>query len=364
MIGFKKKELLNSSSFSKIYLAEPDTGTPRDFMTRYLQGVQRPLPAQFVVKIVSGQDEHLFKRETKTLAALQQISPMHFVGLYDTALCVNTRKETPAVTLVMCLELADCDLYDARDKYDLSSMLVQRMTRDVASGLHIMHSAGLIHTDIKPENIFFIRSPGHPDTESALQEYGAGTGGHRFVIADFDTCQPMNESLNRRVGTSKFKAPELCMRLDYTPAIDIWSLGMVYFEALTGKSLIEKSEGDSMSGSLSASMSSCSSSDDELPTFIEEIAQMEFYFGSMPVGMQVSPVHYTGGAGCPNCSDAFEAAEDSCLKYPSFEGKSLLDRMKKIDNHAQHVAFVMWLAHMNPHLRPTADQVAALKIIQ
>jgi serine/threonine protein kinase len=349
----KKQKLIHSGSFSEVHLATPDP-SPKAYFTRYLNDLHGALPPKFAAKIVAAADEHLFKREVRVLAALQQISPAHFIRLYDTMICVEPGKKTQTVSLVMCLELATCDLYELSEEYRLAPCVVQRMIREVAAGLHVMHTAGYIHTDIKPENIFFISNE---DLQASLDAYASQSAGPRFVIADFDTCQTQGKPLNKRVGTTCFKAPELCMRLDYTSAIDIWSLGMLYFEALTGKGLIKV---DSPSESLSASSSS---SDDMLPWFIEEIAQMEFYFGKMPVGLLVSPAHYTGGGDCPNCSAPFTATKDSELKHGAFTGVPLTERLKKIDNSPQHAAFVSWLAQMNPLQRPSAEEVANSRII-
>jgi serine/threonine protein kinase len=103
--------------------------------------------------------------------------------------------------------------------------MVVRMGIDVASGLSAMHQVDAIHRDIKPSNILF-DNQGHAK------------------IADLGLAQvPGGPSLRSKLsqplphpGTPGYMSPEQANSNNYlTPASDIFSLGSVLFEALTGR---------------------------------------------------------------------------------------------------------------------------------
>ena len=89
----------------------------------------------------------------------------------------------------------------------------------IASGLNHLHGIGIQHRDIKPQNILWKK------TDSNL----------RFVISDFDLGHiPENESLHKPwYGSLGWCAPELWNLQDRTDAVDIFSLGCVFYFVLT-----------------------------------------------------------------------------------------------------------------------------------
>ena len=92
---------------------------------------------------------------------------------------------------------------------------------ETASGLASAHAAGIIHRDVKPANIMLTR-------EGIVK------------VADFGIAQvPDHESkltaTGQFLGTPGYLSPEVCMGEPYDNRSDIFSLGVVYFEMLTGR---------------------------------------------------------------------------------------------------------------------------------
>ncbi|KAG8414993.1 hypothetical protein J3458_008880 [Metarhizium acridum] len=93
--------------------------------------------------------------------------------------------------------------------------------RQVIRGLNYLHTKGIIHRDLKPENILLAYSP--------------KIAYHRVMLSDFATSAvPRRSRMKTFVGTANYQAPELYdSQSAQTPAIDIWSLGIVAIIMLT-----------------------------------------------------------------------------------------------------------------------------------
>src|SRR5258708_35359823 len=89
----------------------------------------------------------------------------------------------------------------------------------VADGLAHAHAAGLVHRDIKPENILFT-----PNLTPRLADFG---------IARIISKAPLTED-GVLVGTITYLSPEACRGDTIGPQSDLWSVGVVLFEMLTG----------------------------------------------------------------------------------------------------------------------------------
>jgi len=153
---------------------------------------------------------HRFLREAETAAHLQH---PHILPLIDFG------DEAGMPYLVM--QYADGDTLEKRlESGPLPVADVVCILAEVAGALDHAHARGIIHRDIKPGNILF------DDRGSAL-------------LADFGIARLMNadEHLTAAggfLGTAAYASPEQCRGEELTPASDIYSLGVVLFEMLTG----------------------------------------------------------------------------------------------------------------------------------
>jgi serine/threonine protein kinase len=96
----------------------------------------------------------------------------------------------------------------------------------MADALTAAHEAGIIHRDFKPSNVILIRS--------AI--------GQKAVVTDFGLARsslPESDSslteAGQMVGTLAYMAPEQLTHGEVTPSTDVYALGLVIYEMLTGR---------------------------------------------------------------------------------------------------------------------------------
>ncbi|CUM45417.1 unnamed protein product [Debaryomyces fabryi] len=111
---------------------------------------------------------------------------------------------------------------------------IKKIMSTLADVLRYLHDdEGIIHRDIKPSNVYFESE----DSPPVLGDFGI-----MYNTKAPPPDEPM-ESKYTDVSTGIFKAPELCFGMaDYTQAIDIWSLGIIFtlLYSTTGKSCIDE----------------------------------------------------------------------------------------------------------------------------
>ena len=155
-----------------------------------------------------------FEREARTLASLQH---PNIVMLYSA-------RQLPGGTLALVMQHSDWTTLKARIRElgPLPIEEVEQTLRDVASALVYLHHNGVIHRDIKPENIFI---------ENA---------GGRALISDFGIAKSADDARTSVtlagvvIGTPAYMAPEQIDGGELTGRSDLYSLGMVGYEMLTG----------------------------------------------------------------------------------------------------------------------------------
>src|SRR5882672_1055698 len=103
----------------------------------------------------------------------------------------------------------------------------------VASALAAAHETGIVHRDIKPENIML-----RPDGYVKVLDFGiAKLAESAFAEATADGAEPMTlpeTNLGSILGTVRYMSPEQACGAPVDKGTDIWSLGVVLYEMVTG----------------------------------------------------------------------------------------------------------------------------------
>ncbi|CAD8162748.1 unnamed protein product [Paramecium octaurelia] len=123
----------------------------------------------------------------------------------------------------LIMELGGQNLFDyITTKKNLPINERFKICLDLFRPIYFLHSQNLFHRDIKPENFIKVRD--------------------QFKLIDFGLTKGLAQDLNRTtgIGTLFYSAPELIeQRNDYNEKVDIWALGCVFYEILTGGTYIQ-----------------------------------------------------------------------------------------------------------------------------
>ncbi|OON72603.1 serine/threonine-protein kinase [Streptomyces tsukubensis] len=166
-------------------------------------------------------DQELVGRFVQERSALLSLDHPRVVGVRDLVVDGND------LALVMDLVRGT----DLRTRLDRERRLAPEaavaVVADVADGLAAAHAAGIVHRDVKPENILL-------DMEGEL---GPG-GSHPALLTDFGVAKlidsPRRTRATKIIGTPDYLAPEIIEGLPPRAAVDIYALATVLYELLAG----------------------------------------------------------------------------------------------------------------------------------
>lgn len=127
--------------------------------------------------------------------------------------------------LCLVFELLSYNLYDLLRNTNfrgVSLNLTRKFTSQLCSALEFLSRQDLqiIHCDLKPENILLVNPK-----RSAIK------------LVDFGSSCHVNEKVYQYIQSRFYRSPDVLLSLDYTMAIDMWSLGCILVELHTGEPL-------------------------------------------------------------------------------------------------------------------------------
>ncbi|KAG6976310.1 hypothetical protein JG688_00001467 [Phytophthora aleatoria] len=109
------------------------------------------------------------------------------------------------------------------------------VAREMASALSFLHRHGLVHKDIKPENILMSARVVDPNASGVFRRGSRHESSSLVKLADFGSAGPASATTNLEdIGTAAYLAPELLTSGVSTSACDMWALGCVLYIMLSG----------------------------------------------------------------------------------------------------------------------------------
>ena len=204
--GYRFLRQVGEGGMAKVYLAEREAGTVagRDLV---------------VVKLVDTalvKDPVFVKRFERECQALASIRHENVVRILD----YNTSPPRPYLAMEY---FAAGDLKERIRQGGITSRISLQILAQIAKALDAIHSAGLVHRDLKPQNIMF------RDAE-------------RIALVDFGLAKPIDPAMDQahltQVGvilaTPMYMCPEQCMGKPQDARSDLYSAGVILYEMLTG----------------------------------------------------------------------------------------------------------------------------------
>lgn len=152
-------------------------------------------------------------------------------------------QHTNAVTVTDFGESVDGYVYLVMELLEgrtLRDVLAKEAPLDAARSVSLMmqisaavaaaHEAGIIHRDLKPANIFIVQRAEVPAVVKVL-DFGIA----KLAAESLDEDEPMTlTQIGAMIGTPRYMSPEQCDGAELTPAADVYSLGVILYEMLTG----------------------------------------------------------------------------------------------------------------------------------
>jgi serine/threonine-protein kinase len=180
--------------------------------------VSRPVAVK-VLRPVAGVSEHqLVERFRREAVATSRLRHPNTVQVIDFG-------ETQGV-LFMVLELLE-GVPLARligREAPLAPERVAAIGKQIAKSLAEAHQLGIVHRDLKPDNVFICNYHGDPDFTKVMD----------FGIARLVTASDSMTRTGMMIGTPRYMPPEQAMAKKVGPAADLYALGVILYEMLTG----------------------------------------------------------------------------------------------------------------------------------
>lgn len=213
---FKVLRPLGEGGMGRVYLA-------RELELRRLVAIKVPRPSLAADPLVRGR----FEREARAAARLN----------HPSAAAVHRIGRLPDHTPYLVLEYLDGRTLDAvlRAEGPLPEPQALSLLVQVAGALEEAHANGVIHRDVRPNNVFWMAA----DERAVLSDFGiAGIleTGSEVVTRLTDPGEPL--------GDPTYRSPEQLLGELLTPAADIYGFGLVAWETLTceGPYRVERAE--------------------------------------------------------------------------------------------------------------------------
>jgi beta-lactam-binding protein with PASTA domain/serine/threonine protein kinase len=199
----------------------------RGGMASVYEATDTRLDRTVAVKIMHpglGDDDEFAQRFVREARAAARLNHPHVVGVYDQG------DDDGTVFLVMEYVPGHTLRDVIRKEAPMPALRALTLLEPVVSALAAAHRAGLIHRDVKPENVLI-----------AAEQPGPGRSGSAIKVADFGLAKAVSADTQHTatggvlIGTVSYLAPELVVDGRSDARADVYAIGVVLYELLTGR---------------------------------------------------------------------------------------------------------------------------------
>jgi len=259
-VGLRESRLRLPRTGQRLEAAE------RTWKSQVVKGIEFHLPEEYIVEQLLGQGSYgqvcsatqrgaagggkvAIKKITVGEGISGEMDALHSIRMLREVKCLRHLKSQPHIVtlhevlvppvreaggsrpteIYLVFELAFTDLGKVlRSKHELDGEHAQYLVYQTLEGLAHCHAAGVMHRDLKPDNLLL-----QQDCTLKITDFGLAVG----------TTDP-SASLSNYVVTRWYRSPELLLASGdfdpaelYSPALDIWSVGCIFGELLRRKPL-------------------------------------------------------------------------------------------------------------------------------
>ena len=184
------------------------------------------LEREIAIKVMNqSSDSAAVKRFTREAKIASGIVHRNVVEVFDYGVIPETQQPFMAMEL-----LHGHDLYhEISNNGPLTPKRAFELLRPILDALNVGHKLGVVHKDLKPENLFLV-DPGTPNEYLKILDFGVArinSGGDSRLT-----------SAGQIMGTPRFLAPEYILTQQVYPATDVYQMGLIFSEAITGKQAV------------------------------------------------------------------------------------------------------------------------------
>ena len=214
--NYKKIDQVGEGTFGKVYKAQLED--PNDLLNHKIFALKKIL--------MDNEKEGFPITALREIMILKKLNHKNIIPLKEIVTSKPKEKNKNRGNVYLVFEYMEHDISGLTNKkINYSIQSIKCIMYQILEGLQYLHSNNIIHRDIKTANIL-------------LNNKG------EIKIGDFGLARIISPSLKKkitnRVVTLWYRAPELLFGEDhYGPAIDMWSIGCVFSELLTGTPLFK-----------------------------------------------------------------------------------------------------------------------------
>jgi serine/threonine protein kinase len=199
--GYKMEKRISSGEIASVFLTR-EKGSDREVVLKVLREVPD-----------AGGGDIAFQRFLREFDLIGKISHPNVVQIYDLGIADDHA--------YIAMEFCSRGSLKRKIKQGIDPEIAEEIMRQIADALGCIHSVGVLHRDLKPTNVLF-----REDDSLALIDFGLASQAH--LNAELTGAGEI-------FGTPYYMSPEQGHGEELDERSDIYSLGIVFYEMLTGE---------------------------------------------------------------------------------------------------------------------------------